>query len=128
LKTLLTVLALIWIGSNLAMVLGVAGLWLTKRRKSELPERQRHATEPQPQRTRGLDPDPGLLVPWSAVRESKARPEPGAPPTKAVDDEEEEASITPEHEVPAETGLIHFTRFKRRKQSDERSDDRSKVG
>jgi len=75
-KTVLLVLIMLWGASVAAVALGVLCMWLFDRTRSEPELTDAHAgpgaiaTRPH---LRVLEPDPELLVPWSAVRSSKLR-------------------------------------------------------
>ena len=77
-KAVLMTFALIWGGSLLAIALGIVGMWISARlrkRGSAVPEWKRPAEQRRDaaEQIPPLEPDPTLLVPWSAVRASKRR-------------------------------------------------------
>lgn len=77
-KTVFLVLVMLWGASIAAVALGMLCMWLFDRVRAE-PEQTGYRAEHEPRapiprpHLRVLEPDPDLLVPWSAVRSSEQR-------------------------------------------------------
>lgn len=73
-RAILMGFVLVWTGSIVVIAIGVAAMWLGERREKKPAPTERAADPPtETHRKRDLRPDPGLLVPWSAVRASRRR-------------------------------------------------------
>ena len=73
-KIMLMVVAIVWLGSMVAVAITVTAMWRSEKRKAAPASRRREVGKRgRAASRRELQPDPGLLVPWSAVCASKRR-------------------------------------------------------